>query len=122
MGEARSPTDLNAHDGIISDVGRPDSGWLIYSGGGRERVFPRARLVSNETSVLLAGALAGLGVSCLPDRTCRPAVDEGRLVRVLPQHHAGVVTTTLLMPPRRADLPAVRKVVDFVVARMSSPI
>lgn len=120
MGKPQLPEHLNTHDGVVADVITPDNGWLIYSDGLTQRVFPRPRLASNETSVLLEAARAGLGITCLPHRLCRQAIDHGHLLHLLPQHHAGILTTSLLMPPRRADLPAVRKVVDFLVMHLKT--
>ncbi|MGA9520374.1 MAG: LysR substrate-binding domain-containing protein, partial [Myxococcaceae bacterium] len=55
------------------------------------------------------------GVACLPESLCRAALHAGELVRVLPGWNAGTVTTTLLMPHRRGQLPGVRATVDFLV-------
>jgi DNA-binding transcriptional LysR family regulator len=38
---------------------------------------------------------------------------------VLPDWTAGAVTTTILMPHRRGQLPAVRAVVDFLAERLA---
>ncbi|MFY0576479.1 hypothetical protein ACN28S_20920 [Cystobacter fuscus] len=45
---------------------------------------------------------------------CRGALRSGELVRVLPEWVAGTVTTTLLMPHRRGQLPGVRATVEFL--------
>ncbi len=117
-GSPNLPSDLNAHHAAVADVHNPDGGWLVHSDMGSERVFPSPRLVSNDTAVLKHAALAGIAITCLPIGYCREALESGDLVRILPDHHAGLLTTSLLMPPRRADLPAVRGVVDFLVARL----
>ena len=70
-------------------------------------------MVANEGALLIGAAIAGLGVVCLPESACRDAIADGRLRRVLPQWDAGSVTTTLVMPHRRGQLPAVRATVDF---------
>ncbi|WP_235031266.1 LysR substrate-binding domain-containing protein, partial [Geminicoccus flavidas] len=57
---------------------------------------------------------AGLGIACLPADIVAPALADGRLVRLLPGWHAGTITTTILMPPRRSQLPSVRAVVEFL--------
>lgn len=45
---------------------------------------------------------------------------SGVLQRVLPAWTAGKVTTTLLMPHRRGQLPSVRAVADFLAARLAA--
>ncbi|PSD21973.1 LysR family transcriptional regulator, partial [Stenotrophomonas maltophilia] len=44
------------------------------------------------------------------------AIAAGRLQQVLPAWHAGEVTTSVLLPHRRGQLPGVRVVVDALVA------
>lgn len=70
--------------------------------------------------MLLNAAAAGLGIGCLPDSICRTYVDSGALVRVLPGWTAGAVTTTILMPHRRGQLPAVRAVTEFLAERLGA--
>ena len=72
-------------------------------------------MAANESTVLLGAAKAGLGVACLPESMCRMALRSGELVRVLPEWEAGSVTTTLLMPHRRGQLPGVRATVEFLI-------
>lgn len=111
------PEALADHDGLLT--GAAARSWRLADGDGRETaVTPRPRLIADESVVLLEAAAAGLGIVCLPESICRAALASGRLVRVLPGWTAGEVATTLLMPPRRADLPAVRVVVDFLSARL----
>ena len=44
-----------------------------------------------------------------------PAVEDGTRQRVLPDWTVGQITTTILIPHRRGQLPAVRAVVDFLI-------
>ncbi len=47
------------------------------------------------------------------------ALASGTLVRVLPGWCAGTVTTTLLMPHRRGQLPGVRAAVEFLAQHVA---
>jgi len=76
-------------------------------------------MTADESLVLLKAAAAGLGVACLPEGICRSYLESGGLIRVLPDWTAGEVTTTILVPHRRGQLPAVRAVVEFLSARLS---
>ncbi|OWV68916.1 hypothetical protein ATY76_10430 [Rhizobium sp. R339] len=67
----------------------------------------------------MEAAAAGLGITCLPTSVCRKALADGRLMRVLPDWTAGSIDTTILMPHRRGQLPAVRAVVDFLAERLA---
>lgn len=82
------------------------------------RVRPEPRFLADESNVLRAAAVSGLGITALPRKLCRAEIEEGSLVRVLPDWEAGSVTTTLLMPHRRGQLPSVRAVVDFIAEHL----
>ncbi|MGF1593944.1 MAG: LysR substrate-binding domain-containing protein [Kiloniellaceae bacterium] len=114
------PQDLAAHDALLT--GPAATTWRLGQGTGDDavEVTPRPRMVADEPVVLLRAATAGLGIACLPEAMSRDAVARGSLERVLPAWSAGSVTTTVLMPHRRGQLPAVRAVVDFLCARLGT--
>lgn len=110
------PDALEHHAGLLSGPGV--NRWTLVREGAEAdvvQVATPARLTANESQVLRAAAIAGLGIACLPESLCRQDLAEGRLRRVLPEWHAGRVTTTLVMPHRRGQLPGVRATVDFLV-------
>lgn len=113
-GTPQMPVDLAAHDGLLTAPG--NTIWHLTDGDGVVAdAQPQPRLVANESAVLVHAALAGLGIACMP-ASCIAAYDGGRLLRVLPGWNAGSITTTLLMPHRRGQLPGVRAVVEFLAA------
>ncbi|HMA13595.1 MAG TPA: substrate binding domain-containing protein, partial [Kiloniellaceae bacterium] len=120
-GAPRWPQELTAHDALLT--GPAATTWQLRQNDEDEavEVAPRPRMVADESMVLLQGARAGLGVTCLPAAMCRAAIARGDLARVLPGWSAGSVATTILMPHRRGQLPAVRAVVDFLCARCAEP-
>ncbi|WP_257456527.1 LysR substrate-binding domain-containing protein [Archangium lipolyticum] len=112
------PEHLGRHDGLVTAPG--STGWRLRgSAGERVELSPITVMVANESTVLLGAAKAGLGVTCLPESLCRAALRSGELVRVLPEWDAGTVTTTLLMPHRRGQLPGVRATVDFLIKSLT---
>lgn len=122
-GTPQWPQDLAVHDGLLT--GPAATTWRLWMGvGGGDadeavEVTPRPRMVADESVVLRKAAVAGLGITCLPEAMCRDDLAHGALARVLPEWTAGSVTTSLLMPHRRGQLPAVRAVVDFLCARLA---
>jgi DNA-binding transcriptional LysR family regulator len=114
-GTPEAPADLIAHDAILA--GPSFATWKLRHADGREAsVTPKARMTADESLLLLSAAAQGLGVAILPEPFCRADFAVGRLVRVLPDWTAGEVTTTILTPHRRGQLPSVRAVVDFLAA------
>lgn len=116
-GAPPEPSDLSRHDGLLASL--TAEGWTMRNDAGVVvRVRPAPRFLADESHVLRAAALSGLGITALPRKLCRAEIDDGNLVRVLPDWEAGSVTTTLLMPHRRGQLPSVRAVVDFIAEHL----
>ncbi|QQE09315.1 LysR family transcriptional regulator [Cupriavidus sp. ISTL7] len=107
-----TPEALAGHDGLLT---RPmATSWRLKRDDHTLTVTPRPRMTANESTALLAAATAGLGIACLPLSVCRSALQRGDIARVLPDWTAGHVMTSVVMPHRRGQLPAVRAVVDFL--------
>jgi DNA-binding transcriptional LysR family regulator len=114
-GTPERPEDLAEHDGLLT--GPVARTWHLKDNDGRQaQVTPVARLVADESSVLLRAAAAGLGIACLPEAMSAASMDSGELIQVLPDWIAGSVTSTILTPHRRGQLPAVRTVIDFLAS------
>ncbi|WP_041409376.1 LysR substrate-binding domain-containing protein [Sinorhizobium fredii] len=108
---------LAEHDGLMTSL--ISQGWLMeHRDGTSVEISPNPRFVADESRVLLAAALAGLGITALPGKLCQEEIASGALVHILPEWTAGKVTTTILMPHRRGQLPSVRAAVDFIAARL----
>lgn len=117
-GMLSGPEQANGIDGIMASSS--DRIWTLYNGEGAvAEVAPLPRYVANETVSLLEAAKAGLGVACLASGFCAPLVESGALARILPGWTARGVTTTLLMPHRRGQLPSVRVVADHLIDELS---
>lgn len=110
-GTVKHPADLAMHDGLM--VYGAAGAWRLRNEQGEQvEVRPVTAMSADESTILLDAACAGLGVACLPQRLCAAALRDGSLMRVLQDWTAGCVTTTLLMPHRRGQLPSVRIVAD----------
>ncbi|WP_432284320.1 LysR substrate-binding domain-containing protein [Aminobacter sp. BA135] len=119
-GHPETPEALASHDGLMS--GMTAKSWRLRDAQGRSvEVAPRQRFHADESVPLLMAAEAGLGIVCLPELISASSVAQGRLVRVLPDWTAGRVTTTILTPHKRGQLPAVRAVIDFLLEKDVQP-
>lgn len=112
-GVPQHPRDIDKHDGLM--ISSSSTVWRLHDKDGNEaRATPVPRMTADESIVLLKAAAAGLGLVCLSEDICRAHLESGELVRVLPGWSAGEVTTTVLTPHRRGQLPAVRAVIDHL--------
>lgn len=115
QGEPDSPQSLAAHHGLLAPNSGHGASWILRDTAGREcQVEPLPRFLSNESVTLLEAAHAGLGIAALPAGMMRTAFAAGTLKQVLPAWTAGTVSTTVLTPHRRGQLPAVRALIDFL--------
>jgi DNA-binding transcriptional LysR family regulator len=77
--------------------------------------FPiRAKLLSNDLSVLREAALAGMGIALLPFHVVLAELDDGRLLRVLPTHVGQTVDVFMLYLPERRASPVLRAMLAAV--------
>ncbi len=118
-GQPSVPEALSEHDGLMTNMTMKR--WRLGDASGRiVEVAPQPLLYADESVSLMKAAEAGLGIVCLPEMISAQAVNEGRLVRVLPAWTAGSVMTTILTPHKRGQLPAVRAVIDFLMRAESA--
>jgi len=116
-GVPQQPEEIAEYPAVTA--GLNDTIWRMVSSDGAEvSITAKPVIAADEPMVMMKAALAGLGLTFLPTSVCHGALAEGRLVRLLPDWTAGSITTTILMPHRRGQLPAVRAVVDFLTERI----
>jgi DNA-binding transcriptional LysR family regulator len=115
-GTPDDPDDLMAHRAIVAHPS--ESSWRLRAADGAMREATVVPLMAgDEPFVLLKAAASGIGITVLPTSVCADAIAEGSLVRLLPEWTAGQITTTILIPHRRGQLPSVRAVVEFLIER-----
>jgi DNA-binding transcriptional LysR family regulator len=118
-GEPSSPDDLETHDVILSRSPGAEV-WRLRSQSGVETsVRLTARLVTTSTEGSLAAALAGLGVAALSTFACRPELERGDLVRVLPDHVLSPIDVHVVLPAGRRPPAKARAFIDHLAAALA---
>lgn len=113
------PSDLAQHQCLMVPTRMGEMVWpLRHPELGEHRLELDARLASDDLETLKQAALAGLGVAALPGYMCRDERASGALVHVLPGWTTGDAQLSLLFPPRRGRLPAVRVLIDVLLAEL----
>lgn len=112
-GEPRHPDELPAHRLIANSAAPVLNRWQFQVDGGTREVKVTGTLRTDNTAVVLAMALAGLGIARLNETIAAPHVAEGRLAAVLPDfNEPGRNPIYAMMLPDRQRLPKVRVCVD----------
>lgn len=65
-------------------------------------------------------ALAGRGVTAIPDELCRQEIAEGKLETVLPHWQLLSPHLYIVYTSRRGLIPAVRAIIDFAAERLAA--
>ena len=109
------PAALAHHPALVLGRPRETYQWQLANGDGQAVSLPcKVRLASDDMTTLKRAAVLSLGIVALPSYVCRPEVDAGTLVRVLPGWTAGRPQISLVMPSRRGLLPAFEAFIDFL--------
>ena len=121
----REPQELRGHQGLLPAVSAVRRELTLY----RQIPDLHARAVNTVTlplesavlsttqiDLILAAALAGLGLAGLPSFVVESALRDGRLQRVLPQWRSTTLTLYAAMPTRKQVPVRTRVFIDFLVA------
>ena len=109
------PATLAHHPALVLGRPRDSHQWLLTDRDGQSASVPgQVRLASDDMTTLKRAAVLSLGIVALPSYVCRPDVDAGSLVRVLPGWTAGRPQISLLMPSRQGLLPALEAFLNFL--------
>ncbi len=103
---------------LVSSDEAGGTDWHLETDAGDHRVVRlEPRLGCADLAAVRAAAIAGLGVALLPDHVCRQALDDGKLVRVLPAWRGKPGIVHLVFTTRRGLPPAVRKLIDHLAVQ-----
>ena len=123
-GTPETPADLPRFDGIMPAVAAVRQGLTLYrqtaADGhmeGEAVTVPtgNTRLSTHHIDMMLASALAGLGIAGLPSFVASAALHDGRLVQVMPGWRGLSLTLYAAMPSRKYLPARTRAFVDFLV-------
>jgi DNA-binding transcriptional LysR family regulator len=119
----KTPADLTAHQCINQRM--PTSGGLYVWGfekrGKKVNVRVEGALIFNTAPPQVDAALAGLGISLLPEDELMPHMEAGRLVRVLQDWCPKFTGYHLYYPSKRQPSPAFSLVVQALRFSASRP-
>ena len=83
-----------------------------------QEIHYKPTLVTDDVYLLEQMALRGAGVAQLPVDLCGPAIQDGRLVVLLPEYRMPSHQLHAVFPSRRGVVPAVRAFIEFLAAEL----
>jgi DNA-binding transcriptional LysR family regulator len=115
-GTPRTPADLERHDLLTYAYSRSPRQWLLRAtDGALSEVRAQGSLHANNGAVLVAAAQAGQGIVLETDFHVAAALDNGSLVRVLPEYDGGGGDIWAVYPSRRHLSAKVRLFVEHLI-------
>ncbi|MGH6986722.1 MAG: LysR substrate-binding domain-containing protein [Caulobacteraceae bacterium] len=104
----------------LSLTDRPglDRWTLTNSAGGEVEIAHEPRLSASGFTILRQAACEGLGIAFLSEYAARELLEEGVLVRILPDWAMAQGILHLVFTSRRGLLPGVRAVIDWAAAAL----
>lgn len=121
QGPVLTPADLHKIDTVSMSTGDGRTNWRLEGPAGKVVVHTHTpRYVADDLLTLKFAVVQGIGASVLPDYMCRGELKSGALVEVLPGWGPAPGITHVMFPARRALVPAVRRLIDFLVENLDS--
>jgi len=113
-GIPQSPDDLSEHALIIGPAGRGAEGWTFHKSGRTQVLRVEGRYVLDGTEAATSAAVNGLGVVSTGDLACLRDLQQGALVKVLPDWEMGSVDVYIVFADGRSAKPSARAFADFI--------
>ena len=115
QGPVNTPADLARLDTVAMAASDGRASWRLEGPGGVVEIHSHApRFIADDLLTLKCAVMQGTGASVLPDYMCREEVEIGKLVEVLPGWQPPPAIAHAMFPARRALVPAVRRLIDFL--------
>ncbi len=107
--------DLSGQSCIVVSTSRLRRSWPLRRRRGEEALVEVvATHIADDVEAALCLALAGLGVTLLPDWLVQDDLDHGTLVRVLPDHTGGAYDAHIVLPAGSALSAKSRTFITFI--------
>lgn len=118
-GPITAPADLEGLDTVDMAAGEGRSQLRLQGTEGRMHLFAHTpRYLADDLLTLKFALVQGIGAGMLPDYMCRSELKAGELVEVLPGWGPPTGIVHAVFPARRALVPAVRRLIDFLAENL----
>ncbi|MEI9987712.1 MAG: LysR family transcriptional regulator [Aliidongia sp.] len=117
-GVPKIPADLAGHV-TIAGPSRLPQGWSFRKDGKAASVRVEGRVTATVSEVSTAAAAAGLGIASMTSGACRQELEDGTLIRLLPDWDMGSIALHAVFASGRAAKPSARGFTEFLIAEFA---
>ena len=117
-GSPGQPADLAAHRIVSGPVAPNSRSWQFQRDGKTEAVEVQPHVSTNDTAGALAAAACGLGITPTTSWACERELQNGELVRLLPEWKMAELPVHAYFPMGRTTRLAARAFVDFLAGEL----
>lgn len=119
QGPVLTPAELSRLDTVAMTASAGQARLDLVGPAGEAFTFVhQPRYLADDLAALKFAVVEGIGAGMLPDYLCQDERQAGRLVEALPGWALQPGIVHAMYPPRRALLPAVRCLLDFLAAHL----
>jgi len=118
FGTPRAPSELAGHRIVHGPAGNVDTAWSFTREGHSEAVSVKPIISFNDNEGVVAAIAAGMGVASIGYWVCRRELEEGRLVRLLPEWDMAPTRVHAYYPLGKATRYSARAFIDYLVTRL----
>jgi DNA-binding transcriptional LysR family regulator len=115
-GAPQTPDDLGRHRIIAGTAAAVPAAWRFERNGKESAIKLEPHFSTDENEGAIAAAVAGLGITSTSGWACRRELENGALVRLLPEWTLAGIPVHAYFPMGRATRAAARAVIDHLVA------
>jgi DNA-binding transcriptional LysR family regulator len=114
-GKPAHPTELGRHRCLHYGYLATGTRWRLSGPDGEHAAEIRPCLCVNNGEALMRAALGGLGVALLPTFICGAELQDGQLIRLMPDYEPPEIAVNAIWPTNRMLTTKVRRFIDFLV-------
>ena len=119
-GTPSHPNELPLHGLVAFSRWEPAVTWVLENNGEKHKVNVQPRIAINDYAGVQSAVINSLGISEIPSIICGPAIQDGRLVEIMPEWQFSPVALSAVYPSNRNLSRLVRLFKDFCAERIEA--
>lgn len=115
----KTPEDLENQSCLSINIPGYHNRWTLKSNKGTVHIPVKSKIISNQMTSLLHGALQGGGIAAIPSYLCKRYLESGDLVRILPEWSGPPYPASIVTPLAPSSSARLKITVDHIYSAVS---